>query len=215
MDWVQTIITLITVLIGSGLIQFFFTRKDKKTEDEKINHDDKIKKELKDHLDNVNSKWKIDYCDKNAEAINKLIGEVREGLSEREKTGRLRYEEHKLAIEQMNLEHQKDFQALKEAIDKLTEHDSKITDSLQKMSSKQDVVADGMVGIAHDRIVFVADKIIRRGAVTMKEKATLESIYAPYVKLGGNSYAKKSMEHVDKLPVITEEEALKLDEQKA
>lgn len=211
MDWMQTIITLVTVLVGSGIIQFFVTRRDKKREDEKINHEEELKKEMKDHLTNVNDKWKVDYCDKNAKAINDLIVEVREGLDARERKGKERYDEHHLSIEKMNIEHKKDFFALKEAIDKLTENDTKITESIIKIANKQDIMADTSVGLAHDKIVYLTDRIIERGAVTMKEKATLESIYTPYVKLGGNSYAKKGMEHVDKLPVVTEEEAMRMD----
>ena len=59
----QTIITMAGILISSGIIQFFVTRKDKKVEDEKKNHEEALKKEMKDHLANVNDKWKVDYCD--------------------------------------------------------------------------------------------------------------------------------------------------------
>lgn len=211
MDWIQTLITFLGIVVGSGLIQFFFNRKDKQKEDAKKDNAETIKKEMKDHLTNVNNQWKIDYCDKNAKAIADLTTEVREGLKAREETGKRRYDEHALSIKELSIQHQNEFLELKKAIDQLTKNDTNITSNIEKMSNKQDVIADGMVGIAHDRIVFLTDKIIERGAVTMKEKATLESIYVPYQKMGGNSYAKKGMEHVDKLSVVTEEEAEKMD----
>ena len=211
MDWIQYVFTFLGVLIGSGIIQFLISRKDKQKEDAKKDHDEIIKKEMKDHLTNVNNKWKEDYCDKNAKAIEDLIKEVRKGLQEREETGKRRYDEHHMAIDKLTVEYQKSVIELKQAIQKLTENDSKISESLGKIADKQDGMAEGMVGLAHDKIVYITDKVIKRGAVTMKEKATLESIYTPYTRLGGNSYAKKGMEHVDTLPVITEEEAMKID----
>ena len=211
MDWGQILVTAITVIISSGMIQFFVNRRDKKVEDSKKNHEEELKKEMKDHLTNVNDKWKVDYCDKNAKAIEDLVKEVRTGLTERENTGRKRYEEHKLAIENMNIEHQKDFLALKEAIAKLTENDSKITDSLTKIADKQDNMAESLVGQAHDRIIFLTDKITDRGAITNKEKATIKSMYLPYSSLGGNGEVRESVEYVLELPTIKESEAKERD----
>lgn len=181
MDWTQIVITAITVILSSGLIQFLLSRKDKKEEDAKTDHFDLLRKEFK------------------------------AGLEEREKTGRMRYDEHHVSIEKMSLQHQKDFQMLLDAIKQLEKNDTNITESIKVITDTQQNIGNAIIGLAHDKLVYSTDKIIERGAVTMKEKATLESIYAPYVKLGGNSYAKKGMEHVDKLPVVTEEEAKVMD----
>lgn len=211
MDWMQTGITLLTVLIGSGLIQFFFTRKDKQKEDEKKDNAETIKKEMKDHLTQVNDKWKVDYCDKNSQAIQALREEVTTGLEERERRGAQRFEEHKIAIERMNLEHQKDFQELKVAIQQLTENDTKITNSITKIADKQDVMADSLIGQAHDRIIYLTDKISERGAITIKEKATLTSMYEPYKKLGGNGHCATAIQHMETLKVISDDEAREMD----
>ena len=211
MDWVQIGVTALTVILSSGIIQFFINRKDKQKEDAKVDHDEEIKKEMKDHLTNVNDKWKIDYCDKNAKAIADLAQEVRDGLAEREAKGLQRYEEHHLTIEKMSVQHQKDFIALKEAIQKLTDNDTRITESLQKIAEKQDDVASGIMGLSHDKLVFMTDKITERGAITLKEQATLTSIYEPYVKLNGNGDAKAGFKHVMGLRVVSDEEAKKLD----
>lgn len=211
MDWLQTGVTLLTVLIGSGLIQWWFARKDKQKEDAKVDHDEVIKKEMRDHLADVNSRWKTDYCDKNAKAIADLAQEVRDGLAEREAKGLQRYEEHHLTIEKMSVQHQKDFIALKEAIQKLTDNDTRITESLQKIAEKQDDVANGIMGLSHDKLVYMTDKITERGAITLKEQATLTSIYEPYVKLHGNGDAKAGYKHVMGLRVISDDEAKKMD----
>ncbi len=213
MDWGQIAITAITVIISSGIIQFFVTRRDKKVEDGKKNHEEELKKEMKDHLTNVNDKWKIDYCDKNAKAIEDLIKEVRIGLADREETGKRRYDEHHLTIEKMNVEHQKDYLDLKKAIEKLTENDTTITESIKKIAEKQDIMADSLIGQAHDRIIFLTDKIAEREAITIKERATLDSMYEPYKKLGGNGLCATAMHHIDTLKVVSDDEAKEMDKE--
>ena len=44
MDWIQTLITFLGIVVGSGLIQFFFNRKDKQKEDAKKDNAETIKK---------------------------------------------------------------------------------------------------------------------------------------------------------------------------
>lgn len=211
MDWTQIAVTGITVLLTSGIIQFFVNRKDKQKDDAKKDHDEVLKQDMKDHLTNVNNKWKEDYCDKNAKAIADLAVEVKNGLEEREATGHRRYEEHRIAIKEMAVQHEKEFLELKKAIDKLTENDIKITDSISKMANKQEIMADSLVGQAHDRILFLTDKITERGAITNKEKATIDSMYEPYKRLGGNGYVSTSVQYVKALKTVSEEEAREMD----
>lgn len=216
MDVTQIVISLIGTAIGGGavlgFIQFLITRRDKKKEQEKVNHDEEMKKEMRDHLTNVNAKWKEDYCDKNAKAINDLIAEVREGLANREAMGKKRYDEHHIAIEKMAVDHQRDFLELKKAIDTLTANDSKITESLRRISDRQENMAESLVGQAHDRIIFLTDRISERGAITNKEKATIASMYEPYRKLGGNGEVAESVAYVRTLPTKTDAEAKQMDE---
>lgn len=211
MDWVQIGVTFLGVLISSGIIQFFINRKDKKKEDAKHDHDEILKKDMKDHLTLVNNKWKEDYCDKNAKAIADLAEEVKIGLEERENRGKQRYEEHHISIEKMNLQHQKDAHTLFEAIKQLEINNTKITESLGKIADKQDIMAESLVGQAHDRILFLTDKITERGAITNKEKATIDSMYIPYKRLGGNGYVKTSVEYVESLKTVSEDEARQMD----
>ena len=215
MDVTQIVLTVVGSVIGSGavfgFVQFLITRRDKRQEEAKHDHDEELKQEMKDHLTNVNAQWKVDYCDKNAKAINNLVEEVRIGLADREAMGKKRYDEHHIAIEKLSIQHQKEFLELKKAIDKLTENDTRITSSLEKMSEKQGNMADGLLGLAHDRIIFSTDKIAERGAVTLREKATLKSMYEPYRKLGGNGDCETAMEHVMNLPVVSDEKAKQKD----
>ena len=209
--WVQLISIMVAAFLGTGFLQFLITRSDNKKEKEKKDELGNLKNEMKEHLDLTNSQWKTDYCDKNAKAIADLAEEVKTGLEDRESKGLQRYEEHKLVIEKMAVQHQKDFIALKDAIQKLTENDSKITASLQKISDKQDGLGEGIMGLSHDKLVYMTDKITARGAITLKEQATLTSIYEPYIKLNGNGDAKAGYKHVMGLKVVSDEEARKMD----
>lgn len=59
-----------------------------------------------------------------------------------------------------------------------------------------------LVGLAHDRIIFLGTKYIERGYVTMDEYENLnEYLYKPYSDAGGNGSAKRVMEEVRKLPL--------------
>ena len=54
---------------------------------------------------------------------------------------------------------------------------------------------------AQDRIVWLAEKYVQRGYITVREKALLKDMYRPYRKLGWNSYAEEAMGEVEKLPM--------------
>lgn len=56
------------------LIKFFVGRKDKKQErkEDRENDVDSLRKELKQHLIDVNAGWKETYCDKNSKAVAEL-----------------------------------------------------------------------------------------------------------------------------------------------
>lgn len=178
----QTTITFAGVVIGSGIIQFFVSRKDKLKEDAKKDSADSLRKELKDHLTDVNAQWKTDYCDKNREAI--------------------------LEIEET---HKKDWQEMQKAIAQLVENDSRFADSIEKMVEKQECIAQANVGMIHNTIIRFTDKIVERESVTYEELATLDSLYVPYSRLGGNGECKRRYEDVNKLTKVSKEEAVKRD----
>ena len=194
MDWKQTLVTLLTVLLGSGLIQFFFTRKDKLKEDAKKDNADSIKKELKDHLKDTNEKWKEDYCDKNARLIEELAIEVKQGLKDREETGLQRYKEHQESIQELR----KVIVALsKDAEDrkKLEEH-----------------IGNSLMALTHDKLVYLGKCYQKRGAITLSEKNNLKMLFEPYHNgLGGNSDGEGYYNYCMGLPVVTDEEAIRMD----
>ena len=149
--------------------------------------------------------------DNKDDKFKSLESEFKKGLDERERTGKNRYDEHKNAINAIKLQHQEDFQKLNEAIKQLTENDTKIAALIEDNQSTTCVIASGVVGIIHNTIIHSTQQIIDRGAVTYQELNTLDSLYIPYAKLGGNGDCQRRYNDIVKLPVISDEEALKRD----
>ena len=192
----DTIIQIALTVIGSGalfsFLQFLIQRKDKK-------NDMNIEKKFDEVVHNFNDQLK------------EVVDKFEKGLQENENVGKERYNSHKIRIENMSEQHDKDFKTLLQAIDQLKENDSKITSTIDIINENQKNACDALMGLAHDRIVFTSDKITERGCVTTKEKAILSSIYEPYKRMGGNSHAKVGYEHVTKLEVVSEEVAREKD----
>lgn len=73
-----------------------------------------------------------------------------------------------------------------------------ITNKLEK----KDVKTEMLVGLAHDRILFLGMSYIDRGFITQEEYENLHDyLYVPYEKMGGNGSAKRVMMEVDRLPI--------------
>lgn len=73
---------------------------------------------------------------------------------------------------------------------------------IQKKSERKDVKTQMLIGLGHDRIVWLGMHYIERGWISYDEYENLyEYLYKPYEKLGGNGSAKRVMEAVDKLEI--------------
>ena len=71
-----------------------------------------------------------------------------------------------------------------------------------------------LVGLAQDRLVFLTDKYLKRGVITLDELAILEEIYEPYHdKLNGNGRGKAGIEMCRKLPIVSDEIAIIKDKE--
>lgn len=64
-----------------------------------------------------------------------------------------------------------------------------------------------LIGLGHDRVIYLTDKFVRRGSITLKEKRNLEYLYAPYRDMGGNGDCKIGYDACQALPVVSEEAA--------
>lgn len=58
-----------------------------------------------------------------------------------------------------------------------------------------------LIGIGHVELVFFGMQYIERGWITRDEYETLQELYKPYVKLGGNGSGTKIMNEVEQLPI--------------
>ena len=73
---------------------------------------------------------------------------------------------------------------------------------LQKRADKKDARTKMLLGIGHDRILYLGMHYIERGLITHDEFENLnEQLYKPYLEMGGNGMARRIMEDVGKLPV--------------
>lgn len=73
---------------------------------------------------------------------------------------------------------------------------------LSKRMDKNSAEKELLIGIAHDRIMFLGMSYITRGYITKDEYENLyQYLYNPYRKAGGNGSAEHIMNQVDKLPI--------------
>lgn len=71
-----------------------------------------------------------------------------------------------------------------------------------KSAEKKDVKTQMLIGLGHDRIMYLGMVYIDKGWVTQDEYENLyEYLYQPYERMGGNGAAKRIMNEVDKLPI--------------
>ena len=68
--------------------------------------------------------------------------------------------------------------------------------------NKHDAKTRLLIGLAHDRIIYLGTQYIERGYITPDEYENLNDyLYQPYTENGGNGSAKRVMEQVKALPI--------------
>lgn len=72
-----------------------------------------------------------------------------------------------------------------------------ISSRLDKNNSEREL----LVAIGHTELVFFGMRYIERGWITRDEYETLQELYKPYVKLGGNGSGTKIMHDIEQLPM--------------
>ena len=73
---------------------------------------------------------------------------------------------------------------------------------MQHHSDKDTAERKMLVGLAHDRIIYLGMAYIERGYITQDEFENLHDyLYKPYEALGGNGSAKRVMDEVKRLPI--------------
>lgn len=68
--------------------------------------------------------------------------------------------------------------------------------------NKHDAKTRLLIGLAHDRIIYLGTMYIDRGYIKPDEYENLHDyLYVPYAENGGNGSAKRVMEQVKLLPI--------------
>lgn len=73
---------------------------------------------------------------------------------------------------------------------------------LQTKDTRKDAITKLLLGLGHDRIVFLGMSYVDRGWITKDEyEDFIKYLYAPYAAFGGNGLAEKVVTEVKKLPI--------------
>lgn len=76
-----------------------------------------------------------------------------------------------------------------------------VTKVIDKKSAKSKM----LLGLGHDRIMYLGMKYVDRGSITQSEYENLNRyLYEPYKKMGGNGTAERLMREVEKLPIMAD-----------
>lgn len=73
---------------------------------------------------------------------------------------------------------------------------------VQKRDTTRNALTKLVLGLAHDRIIFLGQKYIDQGYITKDEyEDLLKYLWVPYSQFGGNGLAERIMVDVSKLPL--------------
>lgn len=75
---------------------------------------------------------------------------------------------------------------------------------LQRKFDRNSTEKKLLVGLAHDRIIYVGEGFIARGWITYDEyEDFIKYLYMPYAEYGGNGAAERIADEVKRLPLKT------------
>lgn len=73
---------------------------------------------------------------------------------------------------------------------------------IQRRADKKDLRTQMLIGLGHDRIIYLGMTYIDRGWITQDEFENLyDYLYKPYEAMGGNGSARQVIENVKRLPI--------------
>lgn len=73
---------------------------------------------------------------------------------------------------------------------------------IENRFSNKNAKSKMILGLGHDRLMFLCEKYIERGWITDDEYEDLEKyLYVPYKKMGGNGTVERLMTEVKRLPI--------------
>lgn len=72
---------------------------------------------------------------------------------------------------------------------------------LEKKLERNNSERELLVGIGHIELVFFGMQYLERGWITRDEYETMQDLFEPYIKLGGNGSGAKIMKELENLPI--------------
>ena len=76
---------------------------------------------------------------------------------------------------------------------------------IMKFLDKKSAKTKMLLGLGHDRIIFLCVKFIERGSIMQSEYENLNKyLFEPYKAMSGNGTAARLMEEVKKLPIVAD-----------
>lgn len=155
--------------------------------------------------------WKAEREDKRDKRFDDLRSEFQLGLDERERTGKERFDTNSRLIE----ENTRAINELTRIVQRQSQNYDELVHSLASLNRTAEIMGEGVKSGLYDKIIMVTDKCLARcegGAITVGEQANIEQLYGSYFGLGGNGEGKKRYKlAMEKMKVVTDEEAEKLD----
>jgi len=74
---------------------------------------------------------------------------------------------------------------------------------ISRIIDKKSLNSRMLLGLAHDRIMWIGMKYVEKGQITQSEYENLyKYLYEPYKKMGGNGSVERLMREVDKLKIV-------------
>lgn len=89
----------------------------------------------------------------------------------------------------------------------ITRHDN----TKNALSQHEKAQNDMLIGLGHDKLLYLTDKFVQRGGITLKERRNLDYLYKPYHAAGGNGDCQIGYEACENLPTLSDEEAATLE----
>jgi hypothetical protein len=148
-----------------------------------------------------------DREDRRNEGLETLRKEMAEGLDERERKGKERFDINSKLIEENSM-------AINKLTDKVDSFSDDVRSSVTTIAKNTEVMGNGVKSVLFDKITIIYTKCLSRcdgGAITSDEAANLQQLYLSYSGLGGNGAGHEMYNTAYNMKRITKEEADRLD----
>lgn len=122
------------------------------------------------------------------EADDKLRGEFRSGLDEREHTGKERFDTHAESIREINEQiklNNKQITELTELSKTQLQNQVGFTESLTALNKMVKISVESQRNSNYDRLLLVTTKILKSGKMTFSDKTNLIQLYTSWKEMGG------------------------------